>query len=178
MIVVDANVIVRHLTDPVTPHDESRAQQATAFFEALQAGVVEITTSEAVLAEVVYILWHPRHYGAPRSVVVDGLSSLLRPRGCRMPTKDICLHALAVWETSPKLSFPDALGAAYSELRGHELATFDVALARTPGVVSYAFADPTGGGERGATCAPLVGRPSQPRPTRPGAEPPERRSAG
>ncbi len=143
MIFVDANVFVRHLTDPATPQDEATARRAAVLFAAVEAGTVEMTTSEAVLAEVVFILWSPRHYGAPRSVVVDGLSSLLRPRSCRMPTKDLCLHALAIWESSPKLSFPDALGAASSELRGHELATFDAALARTPGVVPYAFPEPT-----------------------------------
>ncbi len=143
MIFVDANVFVRHLTDPVTPQDEATARRAAVLFAAVEAGTVEMTTSEAVLAEVVFILWSPRHYGAPRSVVVDGLSSLLRPRSCRMPTKDLCLHALAIWESSPKLSFPDALGAASSELRGHELATFDAALSRTPGVVHYAFPEPT-----------------------------------
>jgi hypothetical protein len=54
-----------------------------------------------------------------------------------MPAKEVSLRALDIWVARPELSFPDALGAAYSALRGHELATFDVALSRTPGVTEY-----------------------------------------
>ena len=39
--------------------------------------------------------------------------------------------------TQLELGLPDALGAAYSALRGYELATFDVALSRAPGVTIY-----------------------------------------
>jgi predicted nucleic acid-binding protein len=143
VIFVDANVFIRHLVDPATSHDAAHAEQAATLFAAVGVGAVEVTTSEAVLAEVVFILWHPRHYGAPRGAVAGALSSLLQPRAFRMPGKDVCLAALERWARSPRLSFPDALGAAYSELRGHELATFDSELARTPGVVPYAFGRPT-----------------------------------
>lgn len=139
MIFVDASTFLRHLARAVTPHDLVNAERARTLFRAVAAGTDEMTTSEAIIAEVVFILSHPRHYATPRSVVTVGLKSLLQPRGCRLSAKDVCLHALDLWEAHPKLSFPDALGAAYSELRGHELATFDVALARTPGGIAYAF---------------------------------------
>jgi hypothetical protein len=39
--------------------------------------------------------------------------------------------------TQPELSLPDALGAAYSALRGYDLATLDIASSRAPGVTTY-----------------------------------------
>jgi predicted nucleic acid-binding protein len=56
-----------------------------------------------------------------------------------MPSKDMSLLALDIWVDHPKLSFPDALAAAYSMVRGYELATFDAALSRMSGVSNYVF---------------------------------------
>ena len=139
MILVDANLFVRHLVQPATPHDRTSAQRAATLFNRVESGVAEMTTSEATLAEVAYILMSARHHGTTRAVAANGLKALLRPRACRMPAKDVSLFALDIWVDHPKLSFPDALAAAFSMARGHELATFDAALARTPGVAADAF---------------------------------------
>lgn len=144
MIFVDSSTFLRYLARAVTPQDRVNARRAAALFEAVADGAAEMTTSEAILAEVVFILSHPRHYGAPRSIVAAGLKALLLAKGFRLPGKHVCLRALAVWEGNPKLDFPDALGVAYSELDGHELATFDRMLSRTPGVRPYAFPDTPG----------------------------------
>lgn len=139
MIFVDANFYLRYLAQPVTPQDRINQQRAGALFSRVVSGDVEVTTSEAVLAEVAFILTSPRHYGAPRGAAATGLSALLRPRSCRLPTKLVVLRALDLWVEHPELSFPDAIGAANSELFGHELATFDAALSRTPGVLLYSM---------------------------------------
>ena len=139
MIFVDASVFLRYLVQPVTSQDQISERQAAAFLAQVNAGAVEVTTSEAILAEVAFILTSPRHYDAPRSTAAAGLKALLRPRGCRMPGKELALRALDQWVAHPVLSFPDALGAAYSAVRGYELATFDNALSRTPGVNPYAL---------------------------------------
>lgn len=139
MIFVDASIYVRYLVQPVTPQDHINERRAAALFALVESGAAEITTSEAILAEVTFILTSPRHYGASRATAAAGLKALLRPRGCRMPAKEVSLRALDVWVAHPELSFPDALGAAYSALRGYELATLDVALSRAPGVTTYAL---------------------------------------
>lgn len=139
MIFVDASTFLRYVAQAATPADEANAYRAQILFNAVADGAAEMTTSEAILAEVVFIFSHPRHYGAPRLVVATQVRSLVQPKGCKLPAKDVCLRALDLWVAHPKLSFPDALGAAYSELRGYELATFDVALSRVPGVTSYSF---------------------------------------
>ena len=139
MIFVDANIFVRHLVHPETPQDQASAQRAAALFNLVDSGSIEVTTSEAILAEVVYILTSSQHYGAPRATAATGLKALLQPRACRMPEKDVSLRALDIWVAESRLSFPDALAAAYSVMRGYELATFDRALSRAPGVVTYQF---------------------------------------
>lgn len=139
MIFVDANCYLRFLTEPVTPEDRDNQRRARALFELVTTRLVEVTTSEAVLAEVVFILTSPRHYHGERTLAAASLRSFLRQRGHRMPAKDVSLLALDVWVDHPRLSFPDALSAAYSRSRGYELATFDGLLSRTPGVTNYAF---------------------------------------
>lgn len=140
MIFIDANCYLRYLTEPVTPRDRLNQKHARALFELVDAGVVEAMTSETTLAEVAFILTHPRHYGGERAMAAASLKSLLRQRGCRMPAQDVSLLALDIWVDHPKLSFPGALAAAYSRARGYGVATFDGALLRTPGVVPHAFA--------------------------------------
>ena len=139
MIFVDANVFLRYLIQPVTPPDRINAHRAAVLFALVDAGAAEITTSDAILAEVAFILTSPRHYAASRSMAATGLKTLLRSQGRRMPEKDVSLRALDLWVGHPVLSYPDALAAAYSALHGDELATFDNALSRTPGVTAYAF---------------------------------------
>lgn len=139
MIFVDANVFLRHLTQPATTQDRRNAQHAAALFRQAEAGEMRITTSEATLAEVVFILSDARHYNVPRPVVQIGLQNLLRTRGLVLTTKDVCLHALHLWVEHLKLSFPDALGVAYVDLRGYELATFDVELGRVAGVPPFTY---------------------------------------
>jgi predicted nucleic acid-binding protein len=139
MIFLDANIFVRHLVRPSTSQDQTYQQRAAALFDMVDAGTTEVTTSEATLAEVAYILTNPRHYGTSRETAADGLKALLRPPACQMPSKDMSLLALDIWVDHPKLSFPDALAAAYSMVRGYELATFDAALSRMSGVSNYVF---------------------------------------
>jgi predicted nucleic acid-binding protein len=138
VIFVDASIYMRYLVQPVTPQDRINERRAAALFALVESGAVELTTSEAILAEVAFILTSLRHYGASRSTAATGLKALLRPRGCRMPAKEVSLRALDLWVAHPEPSLPDALGAAYSAFRAYELATLEVALSRARGVTTYA----------------------------------------
>jgi predicted nucleic acid-binding protein len=148
MIFVDANVFLRHLVSPRTPQDHAKARLAAELFRRVEQGRTEITTSEATLAEVIFILSAAKHYNTPRQTIVTGLKPLLRPNSCRLSSKDICLRALDVWAGNPRLSFPDSLAAAYSEQLGYELATLDERLSRVSGVVTHGFAEPPPNGKR------------------------------
>jgi predicted nucleic acid-binding protein len=139
VIFVDANVFLRFFVVPGTPQDRNMALQSAELFRRVRDEEEEISTSEAVIAEVAFIATSKTHYGMTRGDVADLLKSVLQLSACKLPGKSACLRALDVWVAHPKLSFPDALGAAYSEELGFELATFDDRLTRVPDVILYTF---------------------------------------
>ena len=128
---------MRALVQPVTPNDASMATQAVALFRRARRAEIVITTSEAIVAEVVFILSARNHYGMARQDVRSRLRPLLLVRGFRFDAKPVCLRALDEWQQRSQLSFPDALAAAHAELRDHELATFDQKLAALPGIKPF-----------------------------------------
>jgi hypothetical protein len=87
-----------------------------------------------VVAEVVFILHGPRHYGLQRSDVADRLRALFAHPGVGIAGKPALLDALAWWAGTPSLSFVDALTIARARADGHGLAAFDAAMARHVGV--------------------------------------------
>lgn len=139
MIFIDANVFIRHLVSPVTPRDDIMSVQATALFRRVEQGSIVVTSSEATIAEVVFILSAKTHYNTPRVTVVIALKTLLRLEHFRLSGRAICLQALDIWEQNPRLSYPDSLAAAYSIRSGHEMATFDERLGRVPDIVRHDF---------------------------------------
>lgn len=137
MIFLDANVFLRYLSRARTPNDIAMQAQARAFVRLVQSGRETFTTSDAVIAEVVYILHHPRHYGSSRAAVAAGLKPLLTLGGCRMPRKRCVIDALDRWAATPAISFVDALGIAHSQELKVPLGTFDAAVGRLPGVTLW-----------------------------------------
>jgi predicted nucleic acid-binding protein len=114
------------------------AATAAALFRLVRAGDETFVISDAVVAEVLFILSSKRHYAVPRADAAALLKPLLQLPGCRMPRKGLCLVALDLWTASPNLSFVDALVATYADRLGAPLATFDADLARVPGIVTWA----------------------------------------
>lgn len=63
MILLDANILLRYMTEPETP-DVARMQSAAiALFKRVETGKVTVTKSEVVLHETSYVLGSKRHYG-------------------------------------------------------------------------------------------------------------------
>ncbi|MEA2510695.1 MAG: uncharacterized protein QOJ59_182 [Thermomicrobiales bacterium] len=137
MIVVDANYFLRAIVRPATPQDGAMAQTATTLFARVKAGEETILVTEAVVAEVLFILSSKRHYGLSRPDVVGRLTPILQLRGCRVTRKPLVLRTLDLWVDSPKLSFVDALGATYAQELGWQLASFDADLGKVPGIVLW-----------------------------------------
>ncbi len=128
MIVVDANYFLRAMTSNDPKANPAHVAQAQALFRAADAGTVEYTTSEAVIAEVVFVL--AKQYGFDRAFIARILVQALELRGCRMATGRTCVAALHLWATHSSLDLADALVAVQAERSGAELATFDRRLAR------------------------------------------------
>jgi predicted nucleic acid-binding protein len=137
VIVVDANYFLRAIVRPATPQDAVMAQTATTLFERVKTGEDTIFVSDAVVAEVVFILSSKRHYGLPRIDVVARLAPMLQLNGCRLIRKRVVLRALDLWGGAPKLSFVDALGATYAQELGRPLASFDADLGKVPGITLW-----------------------------------------
>lgn len=139
MIFLDANIFLRHLTQPTSPATERMQAIASSLFEAIERGDVEATTTEVVLHEVSYLLASKKHYDLQWVEVAAYLAPLLRLPGLKFARgeKRIFLRALEIAAANPKLEFADSVIAARCEESELELATFDEALARFPGVTRW-----------------------------------------
>ena len=123
MIIADANLFIWMVTGPQTDANSALFRYSDAFFSAAEREELTFTTSEAIIAEAVWVL--AGRYGIDRADIAIRLSSLLRLRGCNMPTRDLCIEALGRWKASRRVSFVDCLAARMAEQSGNQLATLD-----------------------------------------------------
>lgn len=134
MIFVDTNLFVRAITRSGNPVVEAQERIAAEFFRRADLGEYELTTSEAVLAEVAFILTAKRHYAMSVEDAVARMLPHVRSRGLTLDRPPVVHDAMLIWRELPRLGFVDALGAAYAKQPRVELATFDADLDRVPGV--------------------------------------------
>ena len=136
MTFLDANVFLRYLVTPTAPATQAMHEEATALFEAIERGAEEATTSEAVLAEVAFVLASPRQYNLPAADIAAYLGPIIRLPGLKLPRgqKRRYLRALDVWAAHPRLGFVDALTVALVEHTAVALATFDADFDAIPGI--------------------------------------------
>jgi predicted nucleic acid-binding protein len=107
---VDTNIFIRHLTRD----DPEKAQACYQLFLSAQRNEVALTTSEAVIAEVVYVLSSKQLYNLPREQIRALLYPLLTLRGFKLSGREIYLRALDVYASSD-LDFEDAIAVAHME---------------------------------------------------------------
>lgn len=127
MIFLDANYFLRWLVAPDTTDDAVRKSIAIALFVRLERGEAEAITSEAILAEVAFVLTSKRQYGIEVEIAAASLATAVRLPGLRFAPgkRRQYLRALQLWTERPRLGFVDALTAAMVENSDHLLATFD-----------------------------------------------------
>jgi predicted nucleic acid-binding protein len=138
MTFVDANYFVRAIVEP-TPETLTQHETAKALFRAVARGEEEATTSEAVLAEVSFVLNSKRQYGLPPAEVAARLTPILALPSLSLPRgrTRLYLRALELWSERPRLGFVDALTAAEVEHTGIPLATFDRDFDGIPGITYW-----------------------------------------
>lgn len=107
---LDANIFIRHLTRD----DPQKAQACFALFQRAERNEVELTTSESVIAEVVYVLSSRATYDVPRADIRALLYPLVMLPGLKLPHRRMYLRALDIY-ASTKLDFEDALTVAHME---------------------------------------------------------------
>lgn len=142
MIFLDANVLLRTLTYADDPTVQRTSRQASALLKLADRGEVELTTSDAVLAEVAFILTAKSHYHLPVSETTASLAAIVSSRGFKLHDKRSVLRALDLWGASPRLGFVDALCAAYAQAPDMQLAIFDTDFDDIPGISRWVFSDP------------------------------------
>jgi predicted nucleic acid-binding protein len=124
-VVVDANVFLRSLIKPKKPGIAWMHEAAKDLFRQADRGAAVLTTTDAVVAEVAFILTARTHYGLTAEDACARLVPLLAIRNLRFAGKQQVLRALEIWSNQPRMGFVDALVAAYAESPGHTLASFD-----------------------------------------------------
>lgn len=125
---VDANVIVRYLTDD--PPD--MAKQALVLFAVAQRGGVRLLVTTVTLAEVVWTL--ASFYQFDRGRIAEKLTALVTATGLEMEDRDEATLALSLY-AEKNVNFADALLAARSLLVGPtEIYSFDRHFDRLTGI--------------------------------------------
>jgi predicted nucleic acid-binding protein len=107
---IDANVFIRHLTCD----DPKKAQACLELFQKAQQKEITLTTTEAVIAEVIYVLSSKRLYNLPREEIRRLLYPLLSLPGLKLTNRKMYLRALDLYATYP-IDFEDALIVAQME---------------------------------------------------------------
>lgn len=108
---IDTNIFIRHFTkdDPI----KSRA--CFDLFLKVQSQELEVTTSESVIAEIVYVLSSKQLYNLNRETIKSLLYPVLSLKGLKLANKNIYLQALDIYAIFPKLDFEDALTVAHMQ---------------------------------------------------------------
>jgi uncharacterized protein len=82
---LDANVILRYLTRD----DPEKAERCLALLQRAERNEVALTTSEAIIAEVVYVLSSPRLYNLSPQRIRELLLPVLHLRGLKLPSRQL-----------------------------------------------------------------------------------------
>lgn len=128
---LDTNIFIRFLAGD----DEKKSEACLRLFERVRSGDEPVTTSESIIAEVVYVLSSPSLYGLAHDEIAARLRPLLSLRGLRLPHKRAYLRALDLYAAHQFLDFEDALTVAHIEREGmSEVVTYDRDFDRVPGV--------------------------------------------
>lgn len=137
MIFVDANIILRAITESSLPDAQEMSRIARDLFRCVGREEIEVTTSDAVIAEAAFVLTAKAHYRLAPDEAAARIATIVRLRGFKMRDKRVTLRALDLWADHPKLGFVDALAAASAQQFGIELATFDSDFDDLPGIVRW-----------------------------------------
>jgi predicted nucleic acid-binding protein len=134
MRIIDTNVFLRALMTPTTPQDIQMQAAAGALFTRVAGDEEEITTTEAVVHELFYMLCAKQHYGLPHDAATRHVWPIVSMPAFRLARKAVVVRAIQLFERNQALDFTDCLLAAYAGEDGHSLTTFDRDLAREAGV--------------------------------------------
>ena len=124
MYFVDTNIFLRILTKD----DRERAEKCFALLEKAKAKEIELTTTEAVITEIVYILASKKWFNLARERIHELLSPVLRTKGLSIPKKHVYFRALDLY-AHYHLDFEDCIIVAHMEEQHiQELYSYDAGI--------------------------------------------------
>jgi predicted nucleic acid-binding protein len=116
MIHIDTNVILRYLINPANEAEAEMARASQDLFDRVDARSETVTTSEAILTEVVYVLRSNRWYNLSESEISERFKPIIQLPGFHISSKRRYLRALDIFVThAPHLDFEDAILVAIVE---------------------------------------------------------------
>ena len=130
-VFLDTNFFGRLLLNDIPEH-VSIVQTAMV---QIQNGQLIAETSETVIIELVYLLH--KTSSLPKSSVAQGVRAVLAVSNILIPNRASLGDAIAIWDSSPAVSFADAFHLALTASTNHKrIFSFDKALSnRVEGVV-------------------------------------------
>jgi uncharacterized protein len=130
ILFLDTNILIRYLTQD----NPDQGRRAYAILQQVEVGTLHVTTSEAVITEVVYILSSKALYNVARPVIRTRLTAIIGLRGLHMRYKRTYLRALDIY-AGTNVDFVDALSVAQMErAKITTILSFDHDFDRIPGI--------------------------------------------
>lgn len=127
---VDTNIFIRFLTKD----DVKKAEACLRLFKEAEKGKIELQTTEAILAEVVYILESERLYNLSKSEIYLKLSPILNSKGLKIPRKRTMTLALSIFSKC-NVDFEDSILAAHAlQVESKEICSYDKGFERISGI--------------------------------------------
>lgn len=128
---IDTNIFIRHLTRD----DPQKAQACFELFKKAERNEIALTTTEAVITEVVYVLSSKRLYKLSRPEIRALLYPILSLKGFKFSNRKLYLAALDLYATT-NLDFEDVVIVAQMERQKiKEIYTYDQGFERISGIV-------------------------------------------
>lgn len=107
---VDTNIILRYLIGD----DPEKMRACYALFKAADNNKLVLTTSESVIAEVVFVLSSKKHYGLSAEEIKKRLMPILVIRGLKLENQSTMKRALDLFPEL-EIDFEDCLCIAHME---------------------------------------------------------------
>lgn len=127
-VFLDTNVLVLHLLD----NNPELSPRATAYLRRIEAGEVQVRTTDTVIFETVFTL--QRRYRKSKQEIRDSLLPLIELPGIVLPGKRRLRQVFDLYVEHP-VSFADAYHAVVmGQLKLTEIATFDEDFDKLPGI--------------------------------------------
>lgn len=139
---LDTNILLRYLTRD----HPAKAEACYQLLQRVKAGEEVVTTCEAILTEIVYVLSSKKTYHLSREDIRARLSPILNLRGLRLKHRGMYLKALNLYTAHPTLDFEDAVAVSHMERQSiTDILSYDTDFDHVTGITRHEPKEQEGG---------------------------------